>query len=510
MKQNLKTTASALTLCIVGASFAAPAVAQDVTDEIIVTATRRAETVQDIPINISAIGAANLEEQGFTEISEVLAYVPGINVVDQGGRNGNVLIVRGINANPLGQGSGNGTGGTVATYLGEVPLSLDLNLNDLQRVEVLLGPQGTLYGAGTMGGAIRYIPNKPDFSGEMFELRAGVSATQESASLSGNAGFTFNLPISDNFALRGSLDHSHDAGFIDYNHVVKAIGFSEPDPTTAAGRAANINPIEDANGQDVFSGRIAARFEPTDYLDATLTYHFQNEDNEGRTTSGRRGVLATGDYESPSRVREPNKEKSQLLALEVTADLGFAELTSATGLGKYEEIGQRDQTDLLIGLEYSYETFPTFTSFTREEEESEFINQEVRLVSTGDARYNWIVGAFYNKEKAAGQSSEFTPGYGAANGFRTDLNDLEYFSVSRSELGRKSLLGEIGFDITDAWDVTLGGRAYEYTLENAGAVDGQSTVYFPYFEPASFAPFPLSANGDLDIALNQAYDGNAV
>ncbi len=512
MKTVFLKTSSTMALVAAGLTAALPAMAQDATDAearqdtIIVTATRRAESIQDIPLNIAAVGGAQIEEQGFSDIAEVLAFVPGINVVDQGGRNGNVLIVRGLNADPLGQGEGNDVGGTVATYLGEVPLFLDLRLNDMQRVEVLLGPQGTLYGSGTLGGAIRYIPNKPNFDGPTLEARADVYFREESSGISEDVGLTFNFPVTDTFALRGSVDFLDDRGFIDYPYVVQNIGVSNPDPA-AGNEAANFNPVKDANGQEVLSGRIAARWQPIDALDATLTYYFQNEDNEGRTTSGHRGVLATGKFESPSRVLEPNEEKSELLALEVVADLGFAELTSATGIGEYEENGQRDQTDLLIGLEYSYETFPTFTGFTFEDERETFFNQELRLVSTGDHRYNWIIGAFYNKNKSQAISSEFTPGFGAFSGLRTDLNDLEFFSVGREELEEQAIFGEVGFDITDKWQVTGGGRLYEYTFKTADSVPGQSTVFFPLFPTPPNIPFPLSeVNDQLTLAVNQKFD----
>ncbi|HFB54410.1 MAG TPA: TonB-dependent receptor, partial [Hellea balneolensis] len=508
-KRHLFLTASVLVLPTIGLFAATPAVAQDNKDEVIVTATRRASSVQEVPINIAAVGGAQLEEQGFDEIAEVLSYVPGINVVDQGGRNGNVLIVRGLNADPLGQGAGNDVGGTVATYLGEIPLSLDLKLNDLQRVEVLLGPQGTLYGAGTLGGAIRYIPNRPDFEKQSLEVRSDIYATKESHGISTDIGATVNVPISDTFALRASLDYLDDKGFIDYPFVVREIGVSEPDPdfSSVADRANNFSPVKDANGQQVFSGRIAARWQPVDMLDMALTYYFQNEDNEGRTTSGFRGPVPAGKFESPSRVLEPNEEKSELLALEVTADLGFAELTSATGIGKYTENGQRDQTDLLIGLEYSYETFPTFTAFTFEDEKDTFFNQELRLVSQGDHRYNWIVGGFYNKSKVVALSSEFTPGYGAFAGLNTSLNDLEYFAITRTELEEKAVFGEIGFDITDRWQITGGGRYYDYTLLTADAVPGQTTVFFPLFEGPGFAPFPLSeVTNNVTLAENQQFD----
>jgi outer membrane receptor protein involved in Fe transport len=462
----------------------APALSQEsgALEEIVVTATRREGSIQDVPINIAAIDGTRIEEQGFRGITELLSYVPGINAIDQGGRNGNETIVRGINADPLGQGGGNDNGTTVATYLGDVPIPIDLRLHDLQRVEVLLGPQGTLYGAGTLGGAIRYIPFKPDTSESLFEVRGNFYSVSEGSDLNTDIGFTANLPLSDSFAIRGSVDWLDDTGYIDYPFVVQQPGVSDPniDPTDSAAVAANFSPVKDANGQEVISGRIAARWLPTDSIDATLTYYFQSEDNEGRTVSSARGAYPSPRYASASRVLEPNEEDNGLLALEIIADLGFAELTSATGFGTYEENGQRDQTDLLISLEYSYETFPTFTAFTFEDEEHEFFNQELRLVSTSDSRINWIVGAFYNKFETVGSSSEFTPGYAAFAGFDRPDN-LEYFSASSEEVVEQAIFGEIGFEITDRWQVTVGGRYYEYDVQ------AQSEVDFPLFDPGFVA-----------------------
>lgn len=513
MKTKLLASASA----IVALSLAPNAIAQSDEAEpeaearqetVIITATRRAESVQDVPINIAAVGGDQIEQQGFGDISELAAYVPGLNVSDQGGRDGNRIIVRGLNAEPVqaafGQPDG---GGTVATYVGEIPLYVDLRLKDLQRVEVLLGPQGTLYGAGTMGGAIRYIPNKPDFSGTSFEARTDIYSYAEGDGISHESGFTFNFPATDTFAIRGSVDLLDDDGFIDYPFVVQNIGVSNPDPdfSNAADVAANLNPQSDVNTEETVSGRIAARWQPIDALDATLTYYFQNQENGGRNTSGRRGTLMTGDYESAQRVLEPNERDVELFSLEVTADLGFAELTSATGIGEVTENGQRDQTDLLITLEYSYETFPTFTAFTFEDDKTESFTQEVRLVSTGDNRYNWIVGAFYNENTYTGLSSEFTPGYTAfVGGTRPDLNDLEYFSADRQELEESAIFGEFGFDITEKWDVTVGARFYDYTFQTGNQTN------FPIFEGPDFQPFvlgELEANVALDPTTLQDEQG---
>ncbi|MDJ0751747.1 MAG: TonB-dependent receptor [Woeseiaceae bacterium] len=503
---SFKRTAVSLGVAVATASAAMPVYAE--VEEIVVTATRRAEAVQDIPVNISAVGGGQIEQQGFDDLSEMASYVPGINVVDQGGRDGNRIIVRGLNAEPVSNSFGqeNG-GGTVATYVGEIPLYVDLRLNDLERVEVLLGPQGTLYGAGTMGGAIRYIPKKPDFDTLSFDVRADMFSYSEGDGVSSDIGFTVNVPISEQFALRASVDRYDDKGFIDYPFVVQQPGVSDPDPDFGdpAERAANFSPIEDANTEEALSGRFAARWTPTDTIDATLTYYFQQTEHGGRNVSGQRSTVPAGEYESPYRVAEPNDRDSDLLALEIIADLGFAELTSATGIGSVEEAGQRDQTDLLITLDYGYELFPTFTAFTFEDEETETFNQELRLVSTSDGPLNWIVGAFYNRNEYDALSSEFTPGYGEFAGFRTDLNDLEYFEADRTKLTEQAIYGEIGYEISDRWNVTLGARFYDYKFEEA------NQTVFPYFEdPADFpAAYPLSEIGNrLPLRVNQERNGD--
>lgn len=508
-KNHLKMTVSLLALPIGMSAIATPAHAQ-VDDEIIVTATRRAESIQDIPINIAAIGGAQIEEQGFDDLSELAAFVPGINIVDQGGRDGNRIVVRGLNADPVASAFGQEDGGgTVATYVGEIPLFVDLRLNDLQRVEVLLGPQGTLYGAGTMGGAIRYIPNKPNFDTQEFELRADAYTYKEGSGISNDIGFTFNAPISDSFAIRGSLDHLDDKGFIDYPFIVQQPGFSNPDPVDFRNAPDDFRPTKDVNTEQTFSGRLAARFEPNDRLDATLTYHFQNSEYGGRNTSSlRTTTIPSEEYEFGARVPEPAERDSELLALEIVADLGFAELTSATGLAGVEENGQRDQTDLLISLEYYYETFPTFTGFTFEDEETKIFNQELRLVSQSEGAFNWIIGGFYNRNQYRALSSEFTPGYIEFLGVPapTFSGDLEYFEADRTDLEEKAVFGEVSYDISENWSVTGGIRYYDYNLETANSTDFPIVNLF--YDELDFSPYPLADIDDnLTLAPDQSDDG---
>lgn len=444
-----------------------------VQDTIVVTATRRAESVQDIPLNIAAVGSQQIEEQGLTELGDLLGFVPGINVLDGGGRQGNPIVVRGISATPLGSGDGDNTGGgTVATYLGDIPVFVDLKLNDLERVEVLLGPQGTLYGSGTLGGAIRYIPKRPDFSGDSFQLRGSAYTYGEADGASWEGGFTVNKRLTDNLAVRASVDYVDDTGFIDQPFIVREVGVSDPD---GFADPSNFDPQEDTNGEEVLSLRAAVRWQPTDWLDGTFTYYRQESDIEGRSVSGRLTPLQTGKYENALRVLEPNEVVNELYALEVTADLGFAELTSATGFSEFNDDGQRDQTDLLISLEYSYELFPTFTSFTRELTREERFNQEIRLVSKHDGPLSWIIGGFYNEFDRIATSAEFTPLYAEFAGLVNRPDDLEYFDQDRERTVEQALFGEVAYDVTDRLTLTVGGRYYEYKVDAFAQTD------FPLF-----------------------------
>ena len=382
-----------------------------------VTATRRSATVQEIPVNITALDGDIMSDQNITELSDIARFVPGLTVQDQGGRSASPIIVRGLNTNSSGPGS---DGGTVATYIGESPLSVDLKVLDIDRVEVLIGPQGTLYGAGTLGGAIRYIPNKPILDETSGKVYGGLNSVDE-GDTGHEAGFVFNTPIAeDELGLRVAVQTQKNAGFIDYNYIVREPGVSLPDPdwSDASAVNANITSQADANYDETLTAKFMLRWTPMDEVDALLSYTYQNQDIGARSIVHHNALSAdnglanlVGKYESAYRVPEPLERTTDLLSLEVTADLGFAELTSATSYSTFESDGQRDQTDLLIRLNYSYEEFPAFTAFTREEPENDSLTQELRLVSTADSPLTWIVGYYYNKFEGTGSSKEFTPNF---------------------------------------------------------------------------------------------------
>ncbi|WP_407075528.1 TonB-dependent receptor [Paraglaciecola sp.] len=478
-------------LPITGMLTSQTAIAQEATPDtdqsietIQVTATRRAGTVQDVPINISAISPDLIEQQDISELEDIAKWTPGLTITDQGGRSNAPIIVRGLNTNSSGPGS---NGGTVATYVGEIPLLVNMRLIDMDRVEVLIGPQGTLYGAGTLGGAIRYIPNAVELDMTTLEIFGDLSQTAESDSMGAEGGFIVNVPlITDELGFRMSLNYLNDPGFIDYNYLVQEPGVSLPDPDwdDPDDVAANLYSVADANGEKALTTRAALTWKPTEWLESTLTYFYQNTELEGRSISQYNSLSSeselygqVGKYESAYRYLEPFERTNDLLSLEVKADLGFAELVSATGFTGTETIGNRDQTDLLIRLSYGYEEFPSFAAYTEDAFNRDTFTQEIRLVSTNEGPFSWIVGGYYNKDETDGYSIEYAPGFDefaievwGVDGFlRPD--SIEYYSQSNSETIEKAVFGEVSYEISDKWNVTLGLRQYWYEVSAASAVD---------------------------------------
>ena len=165
----------------------APATAAEM-DEIIVTATRRDQSVSDIPYNISAIGAADIQGSGVTDLQGLTQMVPGLVSPDLGPRASSMnsaLTIRGLNASSVNTQDQNIAAPVVSTYVDETPLFANLKMTDMARVEVLRGPQGTLYGSGSLGGTVRLIHNAPDLTATELDVSARTSHTANAANPSG-------------------------------------------------------------------------------------------------------------------------------------------------------------------------------------------------------------------------------------------------------------------------------------------------------------------------------------
>ena len=259
-------------------------------EEIVITATRRTEGVQDIPINIAAFSGQVLEHKRITDLATFSRQVPGLMVVDQGPRGGDIMTARGMNADSL-NGSeflDNSSGDSVGMYIGDIPVYVDLKLYDMERIEVLLGPQGTLYGSGTLAGAVRYIPRKPDTEAFAAEIHAQAYSMDESDDAGFQGDFWVNVPIvADKLAFRGVFGYLDDPGFIDYNYLVINPGVSNPQPdfSNPADVSANLFSVEDVNDQQTTTARLALLWNITDNLETVLSYTYQNQESGGRTVT---------------------------------------------------------------------------------------------------------------------------------------------------------------------------------------------------------------------------------
>lgn len=490
-------------------------------EQIEVTATRRSGSIQEAPLNITALNSDVIKDQNIGDLEDVARWVPGLTVSDQGGREGSPIIVRGLNTNSSDRGS---DGGTVATYVGEIPLNINLRLTDIDRVEVLIGPQGTLYGAGTLGGAIRYLLKQPQLDITEGSVSGDLFAINESDDTGGEFGLVFNTPLIDDvLAVRASVNHYDRPGYIDYKYVVRNPGVSNPNPdfTNQDDIDENLQRVNDVNDEQITTGRFSVRWQPNSSIDATLNYFYQKQENGGNSTS-QYGALANssalqgtvGKYENAARVLEPGEQENDLLSLEIKADLGFAELVSASGWSSYEQSGQRDQTDLLYDIWTGYADFPAFVGQTLDTSDQDNFTQELRLVSASEGPLSWIVGGYYNKQENLSDDREYTPGLTDfwGGGIANAQKDLEYIALSNSEITEKALFGEAGYSFTDQFDITLGARLYEYDIStNAGSATPLYSGNFSSLDQIEMENVSANDNGNLfKFNANYTFDSGVL
>jgi len=462
---------------------AAPAAAQPTPDsnEIVVTGSRRRTTLQDAPINISAVTAEVIARQRVDDVRGLAAFTPGVTVADTGPASTGNVILRGINSGDTSD-TGASANNSVGVYLGEVPLYLDFKLIDIERVEVLQGPQGTLYGLGTLAGAVRYIPGRPTTSRFSVDLHGRGYAQSHSDDLGGVGDMTVNLPIvRDHVALRSVVGYYDNAGFIDYKRLLQQPGVSDPQPVrgptaadgsfgNAADQVRNFRISRDVNFEHTFTTRNSLLLEYNPNLKAYLTYAHQTTKTNGRQANGA-GVLDTGRYEGPWRYLEPFKRTSDLYAGELNINLfNIAQLVSTTAYTKQHITNRDDNTDLLLDLNYGYEAFPQFSSFADNAQERRQFNQEARLVSTHGGPFSWVIGGFYNRLKFDSDRQEYVPGFANFAGVNRP-DDLEYISFVRTKTVEKAVYGEGTLHITPAWQVTGGIRYFKYDADATGGSD---------------------------------------
>lgn len=464
-----------------------------VLEEVVVTANRRTESVLDVPYNITAISADQLEAAGVSDISGMIRMVPGLSSFDEGPRvsgNRNNFNIRGLNANPLGNEDDNPRIGqaTVSTYVGETPVFFPLKLVDLDRVEVLRGPQGTLYGSGSVGGTVRFIPNKPAFEGFTLDVNAEASLTKKSDDVGYEGNFTVNVPLSETFALRATAGYEEIPGFIDAVGLVQQTGTPEDpgavilaDPDDILGSLPAYGPEkEDVNDAEITFARVGLRFLPSDRLDVNVNYHYQQTKVGSRYEDNPK--YGTGEeYVSYKAFTDPHDASIQLGSVDVEFDLGFARLTSASA---YSEINIDSVSEssgfLRTNIPQYYLGLPRIISPIIRGQNSQTFTQEIRLVSETEGKFEWVAGGFYLENDL--DFDLFQPLFGVNDytnaylGLNPPLNFTDVLAKggTEQEFRDMAVFGELTLNITDRWQVTGGVRIFDQEL------DGTSGIPLPF------------------------------
>lgn len=444
------------------------------TGEIVVTATRRATSLQDVPINISAIGAEELSRQRIDDVRDIADFTPGVTISDTGPGSTGSIVLRGLNASDS-TATGDSYDNALGVYLGEVPLYYDFKLLDIARVEVLLGPQGTLYGLGTLAGAIRNIPNRPNLDNFEGEVHGRFFNKNRSGDVGYQMDGVINIPIiKDHLAFRSATGYFFDPGFIDYTLLVQRPGVSLPQPNgpnavTPAGYAANLRRENDVNFEKTITTRNQLLYQASEDFKVIFTYAFQQTKTDGGQYNSD-GVFGTGRYQSAVRFLEPVKRRAHLGSVEINANLGnIADLVATTAYTDVKNNTSSDITDLLLDLDYGYESFPAFSGFNENQNRRKQFNQEIRFVSRHGGPFNWVLGGFYNEQKFDSFGRERLPNHPfIAFGTQPNPDEVEYAAYTRSKVTEKAIFGEGTFRITPEWQVTAGARYYEYTSSIAG------------------------------------------
>jgi iron complex outermembrane recepter protein len=488
-------------------------------EEIVVTAERRAGTVQSTPISITAFTGEELRAQGITSASQVGAETPGISEHNSGPGQ-TEYEMRGIS-------SAGGTSPTVGFYLDDIPLTpaaqslegkvvIDPNLYDVNRVEVLRGPQGTLYGSSSMGGTIRLITNQPD----THEFAASGQVTG-SDTQSGGANYgvnaMVNVPlIDDKLAIRIVGTDNYTSGWID-----RIVLNPFPQPIEGGFARGNVlaAPVvadhKDVNWEREESVRGSVLFQPVDGLTITPTVMYQKITQGGPNyVDVPPGVSYEAHYQ-PFDVSEPYSDTFTLTTLPIKYDFDSFEVDSITAhynrsshlIQDSSEIGQ----DFLVALfdvarfgipSVSYATAGPLTSY--ETDHTSQTSQEIRISSTGSAPLQWVVGGFYEDYDARTLIGTGTPAPAAQALLTYILGGPSYFNLAfENTLKQYAGFAETSYQV-GPFKATAGLRYYSYQqnqdlTQGGGLVTGGG--------PPTSTTTPSSAHG-VNPKYNLAYEPN--
>jgi iron complex outermembrane receptor protein len=516
-RNNLPQWKRAATGLLASTIIATPALAQDVPpadpadtpaaaearqesgEEIVVTATKRAENLQDVPIAITAITTKTLDDLQVNQFDDYARLVPSLSSKSGGGGGSadgpgtNNVYFRGVASGENANHSASLP--SVGTYLDEQPITtiggaLDIHIFDIARVEALAGPQGTLYGASSQAGTIRIITNKPDFSGTY-----GAANLEVNTVAHGDWGYNgeafVNFPISTNIAARVVGWYRHDAGYIDnIRGVLEMTEFvydEEEEGPVPTGNTLTLDNDEfaedDYNDVDTYGARAALRIDLNENWTITPQIVGQVMKVNG-SFAEERGL---GDYETMQFNDEKVKDKWFQAALTVEGKLGNFDVTYAGSFMKRQVDSEFDYSDYA----YFYNELASYGVYWYDDAGDPIVpnqlvvaddsykkqSHELRFASPAENRLRLIAGLFYQRQEHNIEQNYIIPGLS---------EDLQVPGTDNIWLTKQvrvdrdyAAFGELSYDITPQFTATAGGRWYKFdnSLEGFfGFGDGYSSM----------------------------------
>ena len=442
--------------------------------EVVITAEKVKSTIQDTPISLSAISGQHLTAAGLGSIEAIAREVPGLSM-RSAGPGLTEYEARGLASN-------GGAAPTVGFYLDEIPLSppalsqsgkvvIDPNLYDIDRVEVLRGPQGTLYGSSSMGGTIKIVTNQPKL--RLFEGSGQVTLSNTAGgggNWSGNA--MLNLPIGDRLAIRIVGSDLHRRGWID-NVNLGTAGFPLTLGSSAYGDLGAVTPvsvIKKANDERLWGGRVTVRFEASENLSISVMAFKQSlvlggyDLLDGPVTGPAPGPVYNAHF-SAFPLREGVSDDIQIFSSTINANLGFADLTTATSYFDRSAIQTQDASQSvywtngggtpLVPVPYS------------EADPSRQFSQEIRLTSHDEGNLHWVAGAYYNRLHSVWQEISNNAALVPAGVTVTPQSAFEqgsFFSAYNPyTVSQIALFADGSYKLAAHWKLAGGLRWYKYS-----------------------------------------------
>jgi outer membrane receptor protein involved in Fe transport len=511
----------------------APAAQPDVVapalEEVTVTANRREQKLEAVPYNMSVVSSDALNQANITDVASLSSTVPGLSMFDYGARftAASAPIIRGINATAEAtRGFRTFEQNPVGTYVGNSPIDGYFQLDDLKQVEVLRGPQGTLYGAGALGGALRLIPNDPDPKAFAGNVEVSADRVDHSSGTGYTARGMVNVPLAETLAFRASAKYNYAPGYIDVYGLLKRNNNSLSglpilaNPADPVGSTGEYYSHDDWNYQRTFTGRAALLWKPVTGFSLELAYLHSNSNGDGGPVVNpdypggvspfdpQETLPAGGHYREFSQIDQPWSRNTNLVSLDASYDAGFATLSSTSSYFTSSGGAIQDNTYDLAGIDSGaflpyYAGTPTNPRFIYAQEFSDHahtFSEELRLVSntSPDNLFDYVLGVFYQKQTRVGAWTIAIPGSSeraallpCAPGCDILVGpaDVNFQQIDTQTFEDRSVFGELTWHFLQHGQVTGGIRHFSQKF-----TDAQSYVdyTFPTDIPATPHESPAS------------------